>query len=152
MHRHHMKCIAFSFVNFHLMSVTIFREIISHCGDGNSTKMYPAEVKTELWGFITFHDTMKTHEIIENDCEDFMWALVTKLKLIYNNMKDLKQLRDQRPHTSLRRPRPFSHQKVTMGGHFPSCFRKYPHKSNQVYMCSAHNQVHMWSALSNHMW
>ena len=60
MHRHHMKCIAFSFVNFHLMSVTIFREIISHCGDGNSTKMYPAEVKTELWGFITFRDTMKT--------------------------------------------------------------------------------------------
>jgi hypothetical protein len=114
----------FSLINFHRMSATIFREIISHCGDGNSTKMYPAEVKTELWGFITFHDTMKTHEIIENDCEDFMWALVTKLKLIYNNMKDLKQLRDQRPHTSLRRPRPFSHQKVTMGGHFPSCFRK----------------------------
>ena len=30
--------------------MTIFREIISHCGDDDSTKKYPAEVKTELWG------------------------------------------------------------------------------------------------------
>lgn len=58
------------------MSVSIFREIIPHCGDDNSTKKYPAEVKTELWGFITFHETTKIHGIIENDYEDFMWDLV----------------------------------------------------------------------------
>ena len=62
----------FSLVSFHRMSVTIFREIIPHCGDDDSTKKYPAEVKTELLGFITFHDTMKIHGIIENDCEDLI--------------------------------------------------------------------------------
>ena len=75
MHRHRMNevhCIDFSLVNFHLMSVTIFRETILYCEDDDSTKKYPAEVKTELLGFITFHDTMKIHGIIENDCEDLI--------------------------------------------------------------------------------
>eukprot|EP00617_Octactis_speculum_P018444 CAMPEP_0185744340 /NCGR_PEP_ID=MMETSP1174-20130828/2387_1 /TAXON_ID=35687 /ORGANISM="Dictyocha speculum, Strain CCMP1381" /LENGTH=32 /DNA_ID= /DNA_START= /DNA_END= /DNA_ORIENTATION= len=32
---------------------------------------------------------MKIHGIIENDCEDFMWPLVTNLEWIFNHMKDL---------------------------------------------------------------
>ena len=71
------------------MSVTIFRETVLHCEDDDSTKKYPAEVKTELLGFITFHDTMKIYGIVENDCEDFMWPLVTNIEWIYNHMKDL---------------------------------------------------------------
>ena len=61
--------------------MTIFREIIPHCGDDDSTKKYPAEVKTELLGFITFHDTMKIHGIIENDCEDFIAIRGTNIEL-----------------------------------------------------------------------
>ena len=68
---HEVHCMDFCLVSLY-RRVTIFREIISQCGDDNSTKKYPAEVKTELWGFITFHDTMKIHGIIENDCEDFI--------------------------------------------------------------------------------
>ena len=63
---------SFSLVSFHRTSVSIFREIIPHCGDDDSTEKYPEQVKTDLWGFISFHDTMKIHEIIENDCEDFI--------------------------------------------------------------------------------
>ena len=56
MHRHHMKChcMSFSLVNFHPMSVTIFREITSHYGDDHSIKKYLAGVKNDLWGFIRF--------------------------------------------------------------------------------------------------
>ena len=132
----------FSLVSFHRMGVTIFREIIPHCGDDDSTKKYPAEVKTELLGFITFHDTMKIHGIIENDCEDFISSWCAKANSVqHHKNKPLDfcaPTRNERPW----RPRPSSRQKVTMGGHFPSCFTKYSQKSNEV--C-------IYVALSNHM-
>ena len=51
------------------------------------------------------------------------------------------QLRYPSTIASPRRSRPSSRQKVTMAGHFPSCFAKYSQKSNQVYI---------YEALSNH--
>ena len=56
MHRHDMKFIDMnlSLINFHLMSLTIFREITSHYGDDHSIKKYLAGVKTDLWSFIRF--------------------------------------------------------------------------------------------------
>ena len=44
----------FSLANFHLMSVTIFREITSLYGDDHGIKKYLAGVKTDLWGLIRF--------------------------------------------------------------------------------------------------
>ena len=35
-------------------------------------KEYANLGKTDLWGFMRFLDTMKTHDIIEKDCEDFI--------------------------------------------------------------------------------
>ena len=49
-----VHCMDFSLVNFHLISVTIFREIILHYGDDHSIKKYLAGVKTDLWSFIRF--------------------------------------------------------------------------------------------------
>ena len=56
MHRlsHEVHCMSFSLINFHRMSVTIFREITSHYGDHHSIKKYLVGVKTDLWGFIRF--------------------------------------------------------------------------------------------------
>ena len=56
MHRlsHEVHCMSFSLINFHRMSVTIFREITSHYGDHHGIKNYLAGVKTDLWGFIRF--------------------------------------------------------------------------------------------------
>jgi hypothetical protein len=56
MHRlsHEVHCMSFSLINFHRMSVTIFREITSHYGDDHSIKKYLAGVKNDLWGFIRF--------------------------------------------------------------------------------------------------
>ena len=51
---HEVHCMNFSLVNFHRVSVTIFREITSHYGDHHSIKKYLAGVKTDLWGFIRF--------------------------------------------------------------------------------------------------
>ena len=85
---------------------------------------------------------MKIHGIIENDCEDFISSWCAKVNSVqHHKNKPLDfcaPTRNERP----RRPRPSSRQKVTMGGHFPSCFTKYSQESNQVYI---------YEALSNHV-
>ena len=48
-----MQCTLY-LVNFHRVSVTIFREITSPYGDHHIIKNYLAGVKTDLWGFIRF--------------------------------------------------------------------------------------------------
>ena len=124
------------------MSVTIFRETILHCEDDDSTKKYPAEVKTELLGFITFHDTMKIHAIIENDCEDLIAIWRTNIELAFHRVIWWLSIFPSDSYARTRRPRPSSRQEVTMVGHFHSCFTKYSQESNQVYI---------YDALSNHM-
>ena len=85
---------------------------------------------------------MKTHGIIENDCEDFISSWCAKVNSVqHHKTKPLDfcaSTRNERP----RRPRPSSRQKVTMVGHFPSCFTKYSQESNQIYI---------YEALSNHV-
>ena len=127
------------------MSVTIFRETILHCEDDDSTKKYPAEVKTELLGFITFHDTMKIHGIIENDCEDLIAIWRTNIELAFHRVIWWLSICPSDSYARTRRPRPSSRQKVTMVGHFPSCFTKYSQKSNQVYIYEALSNHKLWN-------
>ena len=135
----------FSLVSFHRMSVTIFREIIYHCGDDNSTKKYPEYVKTELWSFISFHDIMKIHGIIENDCEDFIATWRTNIELALHRVIWWLSICPSDRYARTRRPRPSSRQKVTMVGHFPSCFTKYSQENNQVYIYEALSNHKLWN-------
>ena len=56
MHRHHMKChcMSFSLVNFHPMSVIIFREITSHCIIDERKQLHGLKGKIDFCGFVHF--------------------------------------------------------------------------------------------------
>ena len=93
--------------------------------------------KTDLWGFMRFLDTMKIHGIIENDCEDFIAIWRTNVELARHRAIWWLSICPSITNARTRRSRPSSRQKVTMGGHFPSCFTKYSQESDQIYIYEA---------------
>ena len=101
--------------------------------------------KTDLWGFMRFLDTMKIHGIIENDCEDFIRIWWTNIELARHRAIWWLSICPSDTNARTRRPRPSSRQKVTMVGHFPSCFTKYSQKSNQVYIYEALSNHKLWN-------
>ena len=88
---------------------------------------------------------MKIHGLIENDCEDFIAIWRTNIELARHRVIWWLSICPSDTNARTRRPRPSSRQKVTMVGHFPSCFTKYSQKSNQVYIYEALSNHKLWN-------